>query len=250
MHLFYSTFVAVIFAASGCAGSTPNAKSTDAGTADSTATDGKQAECNAVDSKFKQIDEAVKGLKGTAAFRALVPALDKMSKEFKESPMKTPGLDKATAELVIEADASSARMKELNAVFDDMEKVNIVLLEWQKKVEKASEDYDAACSKAPKEECETLSERVTKVPQLEGNEYARYAKELETFVKVMGEYEVKDAGLRTSWKSLLSAFDDGVKPMRRLSELTQELKKIDPGTEKLKPKFNQVREICGIPVRK
>lgn len=251
MHLFNNALVAVFFVAvSGCAGSTPNAKSTDGGTTDSGAADGKQAECHAVESKFKQIDEAVKGLKGTAAFRALVPAVEKMSKEFKESPMKTPGLDKATVELVTEADSFAAKMKDLNAIFDEMEKVNAVLLDWQGKVEKASADYDTACSKAPAKECEALGARVTKIPQLEGNEYGRYANELEAFVKVMGDYQVSDAGLRTNLKNLLSAFGDGVKPMRRLGELLEEPKKIEPATGQLKAKFNQVREICGLPVRK
>lgn len=251
MHLFNSTFVAVFFvAASGCAGSTPNAKSTDGGTADSGASDGKQAECSAVESKFKQMDEAVKGLQGTARFRALSPAVEKMSKEFKESPMKTPGLDKATAELVVEADSFAGKLKELNATFDEVEKVNAILLDWQGKVEKASEEYDAACSKAPKEECDALAKRVTKIPQLEGIEYVRYANELETFVKIMGDYQVANAGLRTNLKNLLSAFGDGVKPMRRLGELLEEPKKLEPATGQLKAKLNQVREICGLPVRK
>ena len=251
MHPIKSALVAVIFvAAAGCAGSTPNAKSGDGGTADSGASDGKQAECSAVDSKFKQIDEAVKGAKGMSAARALVPALEKMSKDFKESPMKTPGLDKATAELVTEADAFAAKMNAMNAVFEEMEKINGTLEAWQAKVEKAAEDFDVACGKAPKDECEAMSKRVTKIPHLEGDEFARYSKDLDAFVKTMGESEVKNAGLRTSLKTMLSVLGEAVKPMSRLAELLEEPKKLDPAAGQLKAKFNQVREICGLPVRK
>jgi len=254
MHPIMRAFVAVLFVSvAGCAGNPPNAKSGDAGVpvTGSVAPDGKQTECNAVESKFKQLDDATKGAKGpVAAGRALVPALEKISNEFKAAPLKTPGLDKATVELVTEADSFVAKMKEVNAVFDELEQVNTVLLAWQTKVEKASEDFDTACSKAPKGECDAMGQRVTNIPQLEGNEYGRYADALEKFIKVAGEYEVADSGLRTSWKTLLSVFGEAVKPMRRLAELWDELKKREPPVTQLKAKLNQLREMCGLPVRK
>ncbi len=250
MHLISKPLWAVAFVVfSGCGAATPGAKSSDGG-ASETDVDVKQAECNAVENKFKQIDEAVKGVKGAAAGKALVPALEKMAKEFKESPMKTPGLDKATVELTTEADSFTAKMKELNAAFDEMEKVNAVLQTWQTKVEKVAEEFDVACGKAPKEECEAMGKRVTNIPNLEGDGYGKYADELERFVKTTGEYEIKDAGLRTSTKNMLGVLSEAVKPMRRLDELMTDVKKRDPGAAQLKAKFNQVREMCGLPVRK
>lgn len=250
MHLFSKPLLALAFVAfSGCAGGTPNAKSSDGGTSESSA-DAKQAECNVVENKFKQIDEAVKGVKGVAAGKALVPALEKMSKEFKESPMKTPGLDKATVELVTEADSFASKMKELNAAFDEMEKVNEGLQAWQAKVEKVAEEFDVACGKAPKDECEGIGKRITTIPHLEGDGYATYANELERFVKTTGEHEIKDAGLRTATKNMLGVMGEATKPMRRLDELMIDVKKRDPGAGQLKAKFNQVREMCGLPVRK
>lgn len=251
MHLISKPLWALAFVAfSGCAAGTPGAKSTSDGGASETDVDVKQAECNAVENKFKQIDEAVKGVKGAAAGKALVPALEKMAKEFKESPMKTPGLDKATVELTTEADSFTAKMKDLNAAFDEMEKVNAALQTWQTKVEKVAEEFDVACGKAPKEECEAMGKRVTNIPNLEGDGYGKYADELERFVKTTGEYEIKDAGLRTSTKNMLGVMSEAVKPMRRLDELMSDVKKRDPGAAQLKAKFNQVREMCGLPVRK
>lgn len=252
MHLVNKTIVALLFvAAAGCGGSTPNPKSGgDGGAADSGAADGKQAECSAIEKQLKQIDDAVKGQKGMAAGRALTPALESMSKEFRQSPPKTPGLDKATAELVTEADAFAAKLKEMNAVFEEMEKINVGLEEWQKKVEKAAEDFDIACGKAPKDECEALSKRVTQIPHLEGNDFGGYANDLDKFVKTMGEYKVANPSLDKATKNMLAVLGEAGKPFRRLSELTEEPKKLDPAAAQVKAKFNQVREICGLPVRK
>lgn len=253
MRLFKQTIVAVlVVVASGCGSSTPNAKSADGGgdVVTGSAPNGKQAECSAVEKKFAQIDEAVKGARGAAAGRALVPALEKMSKEFKETPPKTPGLDKATAELVTEADSFVIKMKEMNVVFEEMEKINKVLESWQTKVEKVAEEFDVACSKAPQDECEAMNQRVSKIPHLEGDEFGGYAKDLDRFVKATGEYEVQNPGLRTALKNMLSVLAEAVKPMGRLGELMQEPKKLDPAAGQLKSKLNQVREICGLPVRK
>jgi hypothetical protein len=252
MHLFKNAFVAVLFvAAAGCTGSTPNAKTGDGGTTDSAASEDKRAECSVVESKFKQLDDARNGAKGSsAAGRSIVPALEKMSKEFKEAPMKTPGLDKATVELVTEADSFVAKMKEMNPAFDEIEQVNQVLLAWQTKLEKASEEFDMACSKAPRAECDAMGQRVTNIPHLDGHEYGSYADAMEKFLKVAGEYDIADAGLRTSWKTLLSVLGEATKPMHRLAELWDELKKREPPVAQLKAKLNQVREMCGIPVRK
>lgn len=253
MHLLNKTVVALIFvAAAGCGGSTPNPKSggeAGGGATESGAADGKQAECSSIKKKLDEIDEAVKGQKGMAAGRALTPALEKMSKELRESPPKTPGLDKATAELVTEADSFAAKLKEMNAVFEEMEKINVSLETWQKNVEKAAEDFDAACAKAPKDECEAMSKRVTQIPHLEGNDFGKYANDLDTFVKSMNDSEVKNAGLKVALKKMLAVLSEAGKPFRRLDELMAEPKKLDPAAGQMKAKFNQVREICGIPVR-
>lgn len=258
MHLMRNSIVAFFFVAvAGCAGSTPTAKTGDAGTgASDSATagggsaDNKEAECNTVKAEFDAIDEAAKGAKGMAAGRKFSPALEKMAKTFKTSPPKTPGLDKATVDLVSEAEAFSAKLKSLEVVFTEMEKVNEELKGWQSNVEKSAEDFDRACSKADKEECDSMSKRVTQVPELQGDQFGKYANDLERFVRTMEMYEVSNAGLRTALKKMLSVLGDGVKPMRRLDELLEEPKKLDPAAGQLKAKFNQVREICGLPVRK
>lgn len=252
MHVLRKPIVAFLFvAAIGCGGSTPNAKSgADAGAGDGGDGDSKQAECSVVEKKFGQIDDAVKDVKGLAAGRALVPALEKMSKEFKEAPLKTPGLDKATAELVTEADSFVTKMKELNVVFTEMEQINKTLESWQTKVEKVAEEFDVACNKAPKDECEAMSKRVTKIPHLEGDAFAQYAGELDRFVRATGEYEVLNPGLKTALKNMLSVLGEAVKPMLRLSELLEQPQKLDPAAGQLKAKFNRVREMCGLPVRK
>ncbi|HRI71497.1 MAG TPA: hypothetical protein PK156_44995 [Polyangium sp.] len=256
MHLSKLTIVTLFVAVvAGCGGSTPNAKSADgdAGATNGQAGDGsasKQAECSDVEKKFGQIDEAAKGLKGAALRRARVSALEKMSNEFKAAPFKTPGLDKATVELVTEADSFIVKMKEMNAVFDETEKIDEVLKTWQTKVEKVAEEFDVACNKAPKEECEAMNVRISKIPSLEGDGFTQYGTELDKFVKVTGEYEVANSGLRTALKNMLSVLGEGVKPMLRLGELIEEPKKLDPAAKALKGKFNQVREMCGIEVRK
>jgi hypothetical protein len=252
MHLFDKAIVALIFVtAAGCGGSTTNPKTgEDVVVAESGASDSKKAECSAVEKNFNELDEAGKGKKGLARGRALTPALEKMSKEFKQSPPKTPGLDKATAEMVVEADLFAAKMKELIAIFDEMEQINVSLQAWQTKAEKSGEDFDNACSKAPKDECEAMGKRVTNIPHLEGDEFGRYANELEKFVKAAGEFEVANPGLEKAWKNMLSVLAEPVKSFRRLAELTDESKKVEPPTAQLKAKFDQVREICGLPERK
>jgi hypothetical protein len=253
MRIFKSILPALLFvAAAGCGGSTPPVKSGDdgAGAASSGSTDGKQAECDAIGVKFKEIDDTVKGAKGMAAGRALGPALQKLSKELKESPMKTPGLDKTTAELATEADSFAGKLKEMIGVFEEMEKIGVGLQDWQKKVEQVAEAFDVACSKAPKAECESLSKQVTKIPQLEGDDFASYSKELESFIATTSKVPVKDAQLKKSLDAMLSVLGESVKPMRRLAELAQEPAKLDPEADKLKAKFNAVREMCGMPLRK
>jgi hypothetical protein len=257
MHLIRNSLIAFFFvAAAGCAGSTPTAKTSDGGPGtsesappDEGSADGKQAECNMIKAQFDAMDDAAKGAKGAAIGRKLSPALEKMAKTFRQSPPKTPGLDKATAELVTEADALTVKLKELEAAFAEMEKVNEDLKGWQANVEKSAEEFDRACSKADKAECESMSKRVTQVPELEGDQFGKYANDLERFVRSMEMYEVSNVGLRTAWKKMLSVLGDGVKPMRRLGELLEEPKKLDPAASKLKSKLNQVREICGLPVR-
>lgn len=257
MHLIRKSLVTVFFVAvAGCAGSTPNAKTSDAGTEgaesvpkDGASTDTKQAECNAVKAEFDAMDDAAKQTNGTAGTR-LSRALEKMTKAFKESPPKTPGLDKATAELVTEAEAVTAKLKELEVVFAEMEKVNEELKVWQSNVEKSAEEFEQACTSAGKAECDKLNAQVSQVPQLEGDQFIKYADELEPFVRNTEKSEVSNANLRAALKKMLAAFGTGVKPMRRLGQLSAETQKLDPAAGKLKAKLNQVREICGLPVRK
>jgi hypothetical protein len=257
MHLSKLTIATGFFVlAVGCGGSAPNAKSADgdAGTGNAAAGGdaqvGKQSECTEVEKKLAQLDEAGKSAKGAAARQARVSALEKMSNEIKASPFKTPGLDKATAEFVTAADAFIVKMKELNAAFEETEKIDEVLKAWQTKVEKVAEEFDVACNKAPKAECEAMSGRISKIPHLEGDGFAEYATELDKFVKTTTEHEVADPGLRTALKNMLSVLGEGVKPMARLGELINEPKKLDPAAKELKSKLNQVREMCGLPVRK
>ncbi|MBK9259101.1 MAG: hypothetical protein IPM54_04635 [Polyangiaceae bacterium] len=250
MHIRKSLVAALLFvAASGCTGSTPPAKSTDGGATASGTADGKQAECDAIAVKFKEIDDAVKGSKGVAGGRLLVPALEKLSRDFQAAPMKTPGLDKATVELVAQADIFTSRMKQLTPIFDEIEKINDGLMKWQEKLGKAADDFDAACSKAPPGECDKLGPHLTKMPHLEGDQYAEFAKDIETYQASTANVTVKDAPLDASFKSLVSVLAEAILPMRRLAELRKEPKKLDLEADTLKAKFNAVREMCGMPVR-
>jgi hypothetical protein len=265
MHLQRKSLLVFLFVAvTGCAGSTPGAKTSDGGAtgsdngaaggkaSDGGAADGKQAECSGVEEQFKQLDEAAKsakGSKGTGVGRVLAPAVDKLAKHFKDSPPKTPGLDKAIAELVTEAESFSGKLKAMDVAFAEMEEVNTTLKTWQGNVEKSADAFDTACAKAPKDECESMSKRVARIPQLDGDEFGKYANDLERFVTTMDMYEVTNTGLRKALKDMLAVLKDGVKPMRRLDQLLEEPKKLDPAVGQMKAKMNQVREICGLPVR-
>jgi len=253
MHTSKSLIAALWFVIlAGCGGSTVPAKSGEVGGpgASSSGPGDKQAECDVVAAKFKEIDDTVKGSSGMAAGRALAPALEKLSKELKASPMKTPGLDKATADLAVESESFAGKVKGLTTIFDEMETIGRGLEDWQKKVEKAAEDFDVACGKAPKKECENLSEHVVKIPHLEGDEFLAYSKELESFLTTTRQVTVKDAQLAKSRDTMLSALGESIKPMRRMAELMDETKKLDPEADKLKARFNAVREMCGMPLRK
>jgi hypothetical protein len=254
-----------------CGGSTPPPTTPEGGGADASGTEkpngnenagadasaSKDApklspECESIGAKMKAVDAAKQGdEKRTVAqsTKALATALEKLSADLEKENIATPDLKTAVGELATEAKGFATTTKGMTPTFDEMDKVAQSFDPWQKKVAAAAAEYDKACEKGPKEECEKIGAELQKVPQLEGSKFGEYATALEAFTKTVDGLKPKDAKVKSTLAAMNGALKEGIAPSRKMATLLSEVKKLDAAGEQLRTKVNRVRTLCGLPAK-
>lgn len=225
-------------------GGTPDPKTPAGASAEGAA---KPPECDAVGARMKAVDDRPEAKGPADEMRSLAGALERLSGDLKKEPVETPDLKTAVDELAAEAASFGGQVKSMAPTFDEMEKITESLGAWEKKVTSTANEFDAACKKGPEAECERIGKELQTIPRLQGEKFAEHAAALESFIAAMDKLSVKDAKLKSSLGAMLGALKEGIPPMRRLSSLLAEPKKLDPAGAELKAKVNRVRTICGLP---
>jgi len=228
-----------------CGGSAEQAPKT---AADGAAEGGaRPPECESVGARMKAVDDRPEGKGPADEMRSLAGALVKLAGELKKEPIETPDLRAAVDDLASEAESFGGKVQAMGSTFDEMQKITVELGAWEKKVTATANDFDQTCAKGPQAECEAIGKELQTIPRLEGEKFAEHAAALEKFITAMDKLQVKDAKVKASLGAMLGALKEGVPPMRKLSALLGEPKKLDPAAQELKSKVNRVRTICGLP---
>jgi hypothetical protein len=207
-------------------------------------------ECESIGTRMKAVDAARQKddkLTPAQSAKSLAAALETLSSDLGKEKIATPDLKTAVGELATEARSFAATMKGMAGTLDEMDKVTQSLDVWQKKVGTTANAFDKTCETGPKDECDQLGVELKKIPLLQEQKFAEYATALDAFTKRVDGLKPKDAKVKSSLTAMNAALKEGIVPVRKMSTLMEEPKKIGPASEKLRGKVNQVRVLCGLP---
>ncbi|MDC3962462.1 hypothetical protein KEG38_52070 [Polyangium jinanense] len=212
----------------------------------------RSSECDVINSKLKALDAAKQSDPSHSVSQnttALVAALEKLSADLEADIEKgnivTPELKTAAAGLAAASRDVAAMTKGMTATFDEIDKVSQSIESWQKKVAAAAAEFDKACANGPKEECEKLGAELKKSPRLDGAKFDKYATALEAFTTTVDGLKAEDAKVQSSLAALNATLKEGIRPSRRMNELLNELKKLDPVSQKLEAQRQPILDECG-----
>jgi len=212
----------------------------------------RSSECDAINSKLKAFDAAKQGDRSHSVSqntKDLVTALEKLSADLDADMEKgnivTPELKNAAGGLAAASRDVATMTKGMSATFEEIDKVSQGIEAWQKKLVAGASEFDKACANGPKEECEKLGAEIKKMPRLDGAKFDKHATALEAYSTTLDGLKATDAKVQSSLTAFNATVKEGIRPSRRMSELLDELKKLDPVSQKLEAQRQPILDECG-----